>query len=105
MPQPKKYANRAEQQAAYRKRRSLSERELLASKGLPSLPAIPTLPGHARWRTMLTQAQALLCAAAEEMQTYHDERSEAWQESANANELLAKLEHLQEIISHLEDYE
>jgi hypothetical protein len=52
---------------------------------------------------MLTQAQALLCAAAEEMQTYHDERSEAWQESANAEALLSKLEHLQEIIAHLEE--
>jgi hypothetical protein len=105
MPQPKKYASRAEQQAAYRKRRSLSERELLAKKGLPSLPAIPTLPGHARWSAMLTQAQALLCAAAEEMQTYHDERSKAWQESANAEEFLAKLERLEETIAQLEDCE
>lgn len=105
MPQPKKYANRAEQQSAYRKRRSLSERELLAQKGLPPLPALPTMPGHARWRAMLTQAQALLSAAAQEMQTYHDARSEAWQESANAEDLLAKLECLQETISQLEGCE
>lgn len=105
MPQPKKYATRAEQQAAYRQRRSLSERELLAKKGLPSLPAIPTLPGHARWRAMLSQAQTLLCTAAQEMQSYHDERSEAWQESANAQDLLANLERLEETISQLEDCE
>jgi hypothetical protein len=105
MPQPKQYANRAAQQAAYRQRRASSERELLSRKGLPPLPAIPTLPGHARWRAMLSQAQTLLCAAAEEMQTYHDERSEAWQQSANAEELLAKLERLQETISQLEDCE
>lgn len=103
MPQAKKYANRAQQQAAYRQRRTCSEQELLAQKGLPPLPAIPTLPGHARWRAMLSQAQALLCAAAQEMQTYHDERSEAWQESANAEELLAKLERLEEAITQLED--
>jgi hypothetical protein len=105
MPQPRKYATRAEQQAAYRQRRAFSERELLATKGLPSLPAIPTLPGHARWRAMLSQAQRLLCAVAEEMQTYHDERSEAWQESANAEAFLAKLERLQETLSQLEDCE
>ncbi len=105
MPQPKKYANRAQQQAAYRQRRAVSERELLAQKGLPPLPAIPTLPGHMRWRAMLTQAQALLCAAVEEMQTYHDERSEAWQESTNAEALLAKLERLEETIAQLEDGE
>ncbi len=105
MPQPRKYANRAEQQAAYRKRRALSELELLARKGLPPLPAIPTLPGQARWRAMLCQAQALLCAAAEEMQSYYDQRSEAWQQSANAEELLAKLERLEEIRSQLEDCE
>jgi hypothetical protein len=103
MPQPKQYANRAQQQAAYRKRRTCSEQELLAQKGLPPLPAIPTLPGHARWRAMLWQAQMLLCAATEEMQTYHDERSEAWQESTNAEELLAKLERLQETMAQLED--
>ncbi len=103
MPQPKKYANRAEQQAAYRQRRAVSERELLAQKGLPPLPAIPTLPGYARWRAMLSQAQTLLCTAAQEMQTYHDERSEAWQESAAAEELLAKLERLEETLAQLED--
>jgi len=100
MPPPKKYANRAEQQAAYRQRRTLSERALLAQKGLPPLPALPTIPG-----AMLTQAQALLSAAAEEMQTYHDERSEVWQQSANAEDLLAKLERLQEAILLLEGCE
>lgn len=103
MPQPKKYATRAEQQAAYRPRRTCSERELLAQKGLPPLPAIPTLPGHARWRAMLSQAQRLLSAAAQEMQTYHDERSETWQESTHAEELLAKREHLEETLAQLED--
>jgi len=29
MPQPRKYANRADQQAAYRQRRIISDRELL----------------------------------------------------------------------------
>lgn len=103
MPQPKKYANRAQQQAAYRQRRACAERELLAQKGLPARPAIPTLPGHARWNAMLCQARSLLGTAVGEMQCYYDERSQAWQESAAAEELLARRECLEEIIAQLEE--
>ena len=105
MPQPRKYETRSEQQAAYRKRQALSQQELLSHKGLPSLPAIPTMPGNARWNAMIAQAQALLSAAAEEMQTYHDARSDPWQESSKAEELLAKLERLQEGVAQLQDIE
>jgi hypothetical protein len=74
----RQYANRAAQQAAYRKRQVLSQQALLSRKGLPPLPAIPTLPGHARWRAMMEGAQLLLSEAAAEMQSYHDARSEVW---------------------------
>ena len=105
MPQPRKYTTRAEQQAAYRKRRVLSEQELLAHKGLPPLPAIATLPGNARWRAMRAQAHLLLSAVVVEMQAYHDERSEPWQESAKADDFLAKLEQLEETIEQLQGIE
>ena len=105
MPQPRKYETRSEQQAAYRKRQALSQQELLSHKGLPPLPAIPTMPGNARWSAMIAQAQALLSAAAEEMQTYHDARSAPWQERTRAEELLAKLERLQEGVAQLQDIE
>ncbi len=103
MPQLRKYGTRAEQQAAYRKRRAISEQQLLAQKGLPVLPAIPTMPGNARWRAMIEQAHTLLSTAAEEMQDYYDDRSEPWQEGPRAEELLAKLEHLHESMTPLED--
>lgn len=103
MPQPRKYETRAEQQAAYRQRRAVSEQKLLAQKGLPPLPAIPTLPGHARWNAMIQQAHTLLFMAAEEMQTYYDDRSEPWQQGQKAEELLAKLEHLQESMTLLQE--
>ena len=103
MPQPRKYESRSQQQAAYRKRQALSQRELLSQKGLPPLPAIPTMPGNARWSAMLQQAHILLSAAAEEMQSYHDDRSEQWQEGPRAEELLARVEHLQETLSQLQD--
>lgn len=41
MPQLRKYATRADQQAAYRSRRALSERALLATKGLPAPASDP----------------------------------------------------------------
>ena len=103
MPQPRKYESRSQQQAAYRKRQALSQRELLSQKGLPPLPAIPSMPGNARWSAIIKQAHTLLTQAAEEMQTYHDARSEPWQESSKAEELLAKLDHLQESVAQLED--
>jgi hypothetical protein len=105
MPQPRKYANRADQQAAYRKRRIVSDRELLAKKGLPPLPAIPTMPGNARWNAMIAQAHWLLSEAVVEIQDYHDDRSPEWQDSSKAEDLLAKLERLQETIDQLQGIE
>ena len=105
MPQPRKYANRADQQAAYRQRRIVSDRELLAKKGLPPLPAIPTMPGNARWNAMIAQAHLLLSEAVVEMQDYHDDRSPDWQESTKAQELLARLERLQETADQLQGIE
>jgi hypothetical protein len=103
MPRPRQYDTRAAQQAAYRNRQRCSQQELLARKGLPALPAIPTMPGHARWRAMIEQAHLLLSEATQEMQTYHDDRSELWQDSPQAAALLDKLEHLQETMAQLED--
>jgi hypothetical protein len=105
MPQPRKYANRADQQAAYRQRRIASDRQLLAQKGLPPLPAIPTMPGNARWRAMIAQAHLLISEAVVEMQDYHDDRSEQWQDSTKAEDLLAKLERLQETMDQLQGIE
>jgi len=103
MPRPRQYENRAAQQAAYRTRQARSQQQLLARKGLPPLPAIPTMPGNARWTAMIQQAHILLQEAVEEMQTYHDDRSEPWQESEKAVALLTKLEHLQDTMAQLQD--
>ena len=105
MPQPRKYATRADQQAAYRNRRVVADQERLAAKGLPPLPAIPSMPGNARWSAMIAQAHLLLSEAVVEMQTYHDDRSEQWQDSSKAEDLLAKLEQLQETMDQLQGIE
>ncbi len=95
MPQPRSYANRAAQQAAYRDRQAQTHKALMAAKGLPLLPAIPNIPGHVRWKAMITHAHSLLNDAAEEMQCYHDDRSEQWQESDKAEALLEYMESIQ----------
>jgi hypothetical protein len=116
MPQPRKYGTRADGyplagEAAYRKRRAVSDRELLAQKGLPPLPGtrlrvIPTMPGNARWSAMIEQAHTLLSVAIDEMQNGYplgdDDRSEQWQDSTKAEELLARVEQLQETTAQLQ---
>ena len=52
---------------------------------------------------MLLHAQTLLTDAADEMQEYHDDRSEEWQESERVDELLAKLELLQGVADQLQE--
>jgi hypothetical protein len=44
MPQPRKYANRAQKPAAYRDRCAAALRAQKQAKGLPGLPAIPAMP-------------------------------------------------------------
>ena len=102
LPQVRKYESRAAQQAAYRKRLARSQQELLERKGLPALPAIPTMPGRARWDAMIEQAHTLLSEAVDEMQSYHDDRTEQWQESERAEALLATMEFLQEVVDQLQ---
>ncbi len=105
MPQVRKYESRAEQQAAYRQRRFLAEQAVLSQKNLPALPAIPSIPGHARWKATLLLAHELLSGAAGEMQDYHDDRTEQWQESARAVEMLEKADRLNEIAEELQSFE
>jgi len=80
MPQPKIYASHAHRQAAYHQRREEARRLQLQERGLPALPAIPTMPGAARWNQSIASAMGMLSTVAQEMQSYFDGRSEEWQE-------------------------
>jgi hypothetical protein len=80
MPQQRKYNTNAARQEAYRARYELTRQAALAAKGLPSLPAIATLPGWVRWNASFTAAHALIADSLNEMQGYFDDRSESWQE-------------------------
>ena len=95
----------AARQQRFRRRQADARRTEQQAKGLPALPAIPTMPGNARWSAMIDQARTLLSLAVIEMQNYHDDRSEQWQDSAKAEEMLAKLERLEETMAQLQEVE
>jgi hypothetical protein len=104
MPQPKKHASAAERQAAFRARRELARQIALASKGLPSLPEVASIPGWPRWNATFRMAHALMDGAVNEMQEYFDDRSEIWQESERGDdhhERIASVEAVLEALGEL----
>ena len=102
MPTPRQYSSQAEKQAAYRQRQAEARKVEQQAKGLPPLPAVPTLPGDKRWKAIQEQARVLLQTMAEEMQGYYDERSEAWQESDKGDAMQERLDALESLITDLD---
>ena len=98
MPAPRKYATPAERQAAYRQRTIEARRQEQMVKRLPPLPAIPSLPGNARWRQMSHAAESMLQALYDEMRDYYDDRSETWQESEKGEGFLERMQGVEEVL-------
>jgi thymidylate synthase len=103
MPRPKIFATQAERQAAYIARKEEAYRQGLQAKGLPPMPAIPTLPGEKRWTAAIDQARTLLEQTRDEMQEYFDERSEAWQEGEKGQEMQERIDQLDSLIEELQN--
>jgi hypothetical protein len=103
MPTPRRYASQAERQAAYRRRQAEVRRKEQEAKGLPALPAVASIPGHARWQALLGQAELLLRTVQEEMQEYYDGRSESWQEAERGEVFRERLQAVQEAQATIED--
>jgi hypothetical protein len=103
MPQARKYATRAAQQVAYRQRCEQARKTEMAAKGLPSLPAISTLPGWPRWNASLKAAHELLACTLGEMQDYFDDRTEVWQESERGEEHQEQIASLETLLDALSD--
>ncbi|HOC32284.1 MAG TPA: hypothetical protein PKK84_08595 [Armatimonadota bacterium] len=97
MPTPRKYENAAARNAAYRKRQAEAQRLEQLRKGLPPLPAIPTMPGNCRWEKMLAEAGILLRTVLDEREDYHDDRSDEWQESERGEDFAERTDALREI--------
>jgi len=96
MPQPRKHGSQAQRQAAYQQRQREALKSLLQQKGLPALPAVPTIPGTARWRRAIESAVKFLATVEEEMQQYYSDRSEVWQESERAEEFQSRIDTVAE---------
>jgi hypothetical protein len=101
--QQRLYASNAQRQAAYRERCRLQREREAARRGLPPLPAVPAMPGTARWQAALRQVQALLDCVAEEMQDYHDQRSERWQDAERAQDLRQRIHAVQTAADALQE--
>jgi hypothetical protein len=103
MPQPRLHADAAAKQRAYRERQEQARRAELEVKGLPPIPPIPSMPGNARWRVLLAQSTLSLEAVREEMQAYHDTRSEQWQQGDRAEAMQKRIDGLQQVLNALAD--
>jgi hypothetical protein len=97
MPTPRRYANQAARQAAYRRRTAEQRQVAGTTLGVPPLPPVAPLPGYARWRALRRGAHLLLATIEAEMQQYYTERAETWQESERGETFLERLEALQEV--------
>jgi len=103
MPAPKKYDDNAAKQCAYRERLAQARNDERRAKGLPSAPAIPSIPAARRWQAQMQQARGLLQAAHQEMSDYYTDRSDAWQESGNGDDFQARMESVDELVNLLND--
>ena len=103
MPPQRKHNTNAARQRAYRARREQARQIALAQKGLPSLPAIATLPGWTRWNASFTAAHALITDSLNQMQDYFDERSERWQQSQRGDEHQEKMACVEALVEALSE--
>jgi len=103
MPQQRKHHTSAARQQAYRARCEQARQNAMAAKGLPSLPAIATLPGWTRWNASFTAAHALVANSLHEMQEYFDDRSEGWQESERGEDHQEKIASVEAVLDALDE--
>ncbi len=72
----KQKAQAAARQKRFRRRQQDTRRCEQIEKGLPPMPAIPSMPGTPRWRAAIEAAQAIVIVVLDEMEYYFEDRSE-----------------------------
>lgn len=90
-------------QQRFRQRQQEARRVEQASKSLPALPKIATLPGYPRWRAALSSARMLVEQVQQEMAAYYEERSEAWQEGEAGALFVERQEAVEALLSQWEE--
>lgn len=101
MPTPKQYSSGATRQKAYRERVKQDRVQERAAKGMPFGSSIGTMPSRHRWQGLLDLAQSSLQCALDEMQSYHDDRSELWQEDDRGEAMQERIDSLENLIDDL----
>lgn len=105
MPTPRKHESHSARQASYVARIRSAQEQALRAKGLPPLPAPPSIPGTARWIAALRHARALLTQSQDEIDDYANDRSDAWQDTERAETLTAARDAIQECIDMIDQVE
>lgn len=105
MPTPRLHSDGASRQAAYRARMAAARTAERTAKGLPPAPAVPTIPGTARWDALLQTARAALETVREEMQEYFDDRTEGWQEGERGASMQERIDAIDALLSDLDGLE
>ena len=97
-------ATNAQRQAAYRRRRRALIDDLLTMRGLPSLPALSTVPGWPRWKEAMARIAAQIEVIEAEMDDYYNQRSQRWQESEQAEAFSENLDLLRALLESAQDW-
>ena len=97
----KQRAQTAARQQCFRERQARARLVEQASKGLPALPASPSMPGHSRWNAVFVSAQAAITLASQQMSDYYDARSDAWQDGEQGDQFAERQEAVEAVLSHL----
>ncbi|WP_309723368.1 hypothetical protein [Armatimonas sp.] len=99
----KRRSQAALRQQRFRERQALSRSSEQAAKGLPALPSIPSIAGHARWNQALSAAHLLVEQVNQEMQSYGESRSLSWQDSERGEMFSQRQEEVESVLNQLED--
>ena len=99
----KRRAQAALRQQRFRERQALSRSSEQTAKGLPALPSIPSIAGHARWNQALSAAHLLVEQVSQEMQSYGESRSLSWQDGERGEIFSQRQEEVESVLNQLED--
>lgn len=105
MPNPRVYSSSADRQAAYRVRVAQTKMQQRDDATAPTVNPDNGNPPRAKWNSLKSSAMALLETLQNDMQAYHDARSEKWQEGERAAQILETIDGLQNLVSEMEGME
>jgi hypothetical protein len=101
MPQRRKYDTDAQRQAAYRHRAAQTTCGTLLA--YPVAPSLATVPAYRRWRALVGAAERGIQTVVDELQSYFEERTEAWQESERGEDFSALIEAAEQALAMAEE--